>query len=306
MKKLIGFALVICLLSTLSGCWYTRRTESLDDYLQPKAPMSHEDFILFPLRSALDECTVNLYRCVSISDLLFDDSYILLSCTYTREQYEEEVARLEGIGAEYREDLFRYPAYIAVFYTHTYEYALLDDKNLSIHYVAADTIDFERDDNSKVQTDFPQSLAPIRFEGVDICIYDYGITEGDLQFTDGKSYHYFMHSPQDGFNFKGIEAHTASLEQIMIRLDTENINIPDYGSIYSARAAAYYGATALAQWTPHWNSSDRIGIVYNETAGYWLVHGLFQDRNDPGEAWAVVLDAETGKVLGFSELDGDT
>ena len=134
---------------------------------------------------------------------------------------------------------------------------------------------------------------------------DCDVEEGDIQ-VNGESYHYFVHSPQDGYDFLGAQAHTASFEQITNRLDTDHIQIPDCGAISSARAAAYYGAIALQWRTPNWNSSDMIGLVYNETANLWLVHGLFQDRNDPGEAWTVALDAETGKVLGFAPVQDTT
>lgn len=173
MKKQVAIVLVLCLLVCLSGCWQTRRTESLDDYLQPGVPMSHTEFLLFPVRAALEECTVNQYRSESVSSLMFDDNYLLLSCTYTQQQYEEEVSRLENLGAEYRDDLFRFPAYVTVFYTHNYEYALLDEDNLTVTYIAAHTIDFENDVNEDQLKDFPPQFAPIKFSGVDICIYQY-------------------------------------------------------------------------------------------------------------------------------------
>ncbi len=302
MKKVLALLLAVCLFS-LSGCGYTRRTESLDDYLQPQVPMSFSEFLIFPIRAALDECTVNQYRSVSVSTLMFDDNYLLLSCTYTPQQYDEEISRFQGIGAEYREDLFHYPAYVTLFRTHNYEYALLDEDNLTMIYIAAHTADFEGGHNQL--EDFPSQFAPIKFSGVDILIYEYWQAEGDIRLNNGESYSFFEHTNKENWILNGVSVMTASLKQVTALLEPCNLSLPDYGQIQSARAAAYYGASALEQRTPNWTSDNSIGAAYNERADVWIVHGMFKDRNNPGEAWAVVLDGETGKVLGFAEIKED-
>ena len=81
--------------------------------------------------------------------LLDTDASFFLTATYSDEAFEAEVERISGItctvndGNEdhtqaviYDEDMYRYPAYIAIDgYCHTYEYALLDEANDRIIYV---------------------------------------------------------------------------------------------------------------------------------------------------------------------------
>lgn len=299
MKKLIAFALLICITLSLSGCVNTSRTTSLDDYLQPAVPMIWTEFLLFPVRADLEKCTVNQYCSESVSTLLFDDAYILLSCTYTRQQYEEEITRFEGIGAHYREDLFRFPGYVAVFDPHSYEYALLDEEHLTITYIAAYTVDFSTESTNQMLKNFPAQFAPVKTDGVDIHIYDYGKLEGEIRLRNGERYTFFVN---DKFMLNGIPAKTASFNGIVGQLEPCELSIPDYGQIGAAIAAAYYGADALQKRTANWTSGPGIGVVYNETADVWIVHGQHETREDPGEAWAVALKGDTGKVLGFCSL----
>lgn len=302
MKKLIAFALLICITLSLSGCVKNHRTTSLDDYLQPAVPMIWTEFLLFPVRAALEECTVNQYCAESVSTLLFDDAYILLSCTYTRQQYDEQIARFEGIGAHYREDLFRFPGYVAVFDSHSYEYALLDEEHLTITYIAAYTVDFSTESTNQMLKNFPAQFAPVKTDGVDIHIYDYGKSEGEIRLRNGERYT-FLEIEKSTIN--GIPAKTASYEGIIGQLEPCELSIPDYGQIGAAIAAAYYGADALQKRTANWTASDSMCVVYNETADVWIVHGRYYTREDPGEAWGVALKGDTGKVLGFYPMNED-
>ena len=81
--------------------------------------------------------------------LLDTDASFFLTATYSDEAFEAEVERISGItctvndGNEdhtqaviYDEDMYRYPAYIAIDgYCHTYEYALIDEANSRVIYV---------------------------------------------------------------------------------------------------------------------------------------------------------------------------
>ena len=81
--------------------------------------------------------------------LLDTDASFFLTATYSDEAFEAEVERVSGItctvndGNEdhtqaviYDEDMYRYPAYIAIDgYCHTYEYALIDEANNRVIYV---------------------------------------------------------------------------------------------------------------------------------------------------------------------------
>jgi hypothetical protein len=166
MKKAVFFCVAIVLLFTLSACQKTRRTDTLDQYLKAEVPLIYSEFLSFPMKDFLEDCTVNEYTCVSKSTLLFDDVYFLLSCTYTSQQYEEEIQRLASIGAEYRDDLFGHPAYVMLLYADYYEYAIVDEQNKTIVYIHAETADWTVFDG------FPKEYLPNNTD-CEICKYSY-------------------------------------------------------------------------------------------------------------------------------------
>lgn len=168
MKKLLSLGLaVLCLLACLTACTQTSTSNSLDEYMNANVPVIHSEFDIFPARNALDLCVVNNYRYVSKSTLFFDDLYFLLSCTYTPEQYETELLRLQQTGAEYENTLFSLPAYVMLFSGKCYEYALLDEEHHTVIYVYAQTGGWEYLD------DFPAEYLPKNATGTDICKYSY-------------------------------------------------------------------------------------------------------------------------------------
>lgn len=134
--------LVICLLVFLCnlccGCLSTSVHHALDDYLQTDVPLTM-DFTIFPNRESLDETTVEDYRCIEKSTLLFDDICFLLRCNYDEATFAAENDRFEEMGAVYREDLFQQPAWVMLFGGNYYEYALVDMELGSIVYIAAQT-----------------------------------------------------------------------------------------------------------------------------------------------------------------------
>ena len=127
-------------------------------------------------------------------------------------------------------------------------------------------------------------------------------TEDTVRLSNGESYTYFQHESPSNYQLKGIVAETATLEQILHRLEPCEAADDTPREIWTAREAAYYGATALDTHFGHWTEADMVGVLYNPLADLWIVHGMFKDRTDPGQARAVALDAATGKVLGFAAL----
>lgn len=123
-----------------------------------------------------------------------------------------------------------------------------------------------------------------------------------VQLNNGKIFTYFQHESPSNWQLKDIKAETATLDQIMFRLEPYEASDTTDREIRTAKEAAYYGATALNRHFSHWTEVDMVGVLYNPLADLWFVHGMLKDRNDPGEARLVVLDAATGKVLGFTEL----
>lgn len=148
-------------LTLLSGC--SQKTLDLADYLLPNVPMMYEQFSLFPEREALRYCTVERYQSETFSSVMFDDIYFLLRCGYSGFQMEQELQRLQELGAEYREDLFAYPGYVMLFDGQNYEYALIDEGASEIIYIAAMTVDFEVGSElyGSIYGDFPDSYRPI-------------------------------------------------------------------------------------------------------------------------------------------------
>ena len=104
-------------------------------------------FFLFP--DDLSEAVDTDFRYEYKVGLLDTDASFFLTATYSDEAFEAEVERISGItctvndGNEdhtqaviYDEDMYRYPAYIAIDgYCHTYEYALIDEANNRVIYV---------------------------------------------------------------------------------------------------------------------------------------------------------------------------
>lgn len=127
-----------------------------------------------------------------------------------------------------------------------------------------------------------------------------------VQLNNGKIFTYFQHESPSNWQLKDIKAETATLDQIMFRLEPYEASDTTDREIRTAKEAAYCGATALNRHFSHWTEVDMVGVLYNPLADLWFVHGMLKDRNDPGEARLVVLDAATGKVLGFSELVSST
>ena len=163
--------IVICLMLGLSACSGTTYTESILDYLVTDVPLSYPEHVLFPQREAISDKNIVVYQSESKSTFMYDDVYFLLTCTYSDNVYEDEVARFETCGAEYNENLFNLPAYVMLFSGDNYEYALLDDQNNMITYVSAQTADWG------FLKSFPEQYLPTVEERANICCYP-NVTKG--------------------------------------------------------------------------------------------------------------------------------
>lgn len=163
-QKLRLMCIALCLTVLLSGCMSTVSTEDMGDYLRADVSLGY-DHVLFPDEEALSAATVNLYRSETKSTLLFDDIYFLLSCTYSSEAYTNEIERIVGCGAEYREDLFDNPAYVMLLSGDDYEYVLTGTEENTLVYVYAQTADWSIFDN------FPAEYLPLTGSTANICQY---------------------------------------------------------------------------------------------------------------------------------------
>lgn len=164
-SKFKFLCIIICFMLGLSACSSTTYTESILDYLVTDVPLSYPEHILFPQREAISNENIIMYQSESKSTFMYDDVYFLLTCTYSNNVYEDEVARFERCGAEYNEEMFVFPAYVMLLWGDNYEYALLDDQNNTITYVSAQTADWG------FFKSFPERYLPAVREKVNICHY---------------------------------------------------------------------------------------------------------------------------------------
>ena len=153
------------LAALLSGCSVKKLADFRENYLQAYASVVFPDYALFPQKEALSDTVVNDYQSVTISTLFFDDVYFLLSCTYSDSEFNQEVDRLQTTGAEYRKDLFRYPAYVMLYSGIYYEYALVEEQTNAIVYVYVQG-------SFVLLEDFPVEYRPHNAKNVDICHYE--------------------------------------------------------------------------------------------------------------------------------------
>ena len=160
----MALCLLFCFIMTLISCAH-KTINKLEDYLHTNVPLTYSEHRLFPDKLDLSEESVNYYKSESKSSFLFDDIYFLLSCTYSQEEYLNEINRLANTGAEFQENLFAFPSYVIVFYNNYYEYALLDFEKKSVIYIHAETADWETFDA------FPDEYRPINTPPADICHY---------------------------------------------------------------------------------------------------------------------------------------
>ena len=113
----------------------------------------------------------------------FPTSEIHLSCTYSPQEYEQEVSRISttskqiGLNLQkvYFDDCkdFQYPAYVAVSGNNIWEYALLLEDTHTIHYIFTE---YCSSDDVHSRLEF----------GEDFSIYEYSVrTDGEITAVDG-------------------------------------------------------------------------------------------------------------------------
>lgn len=158
---------------------------SINDYGKFESYRGYSNLAIFPDALPASANNTQYYYEEDTSDL-FDNSYqIYLKCSYNATDYQAEKNRLEAIEDTYEERLqkvlldnqnYKFPAIVAVdSHNHCFEYALLDDDNLIIHYVFLQFID-EKD------LQFDKDLLPYHYinpnesteeEGYSIYLFGY-------------------------------------------------------------------------------------------------------------------------------------
>ena len=157
--KWILVAIVLLVSVSVAGCTFFQpeiyRTEDPAEYLQLSGHVTNEGMDnyggLFVFPESIEGLDDVEYR-YSCKSKIFETQYMVyLKAAYSEEAYAAEVERLSKITCTietpqktvvnsilYSEELFHYPAYIAVYNSNlSHEYALLDEENHTIVYVFA-------------------------------------------------------------------------------------------------------------------------------------------------------------------------
>ena len=148
-----------------------------DGHMDLERESLESGLFLFPQEIASSKEAEYLYYCAS--DMHSIHQYgIYTAVTYTEQKFEEEVKRIEDTTCQvqvslqgetvtnsvmYSEELFKYPAYVAIYNSNlSYEYALLDVANHKIIYVYLQL----KDGNEII----PEEYLPIEAVGMDMYV----------------------------------------------------------------------------------------------------------------------------------------
>ena len=148
-----------------------------DGHMDLERDFLESGLFLFPQEIASSKDAEYLYYCAT--DMHSIHQYgIYTAVTYTEQKFEEEVKRIADTQCQiqvslqgesvinsvmYSEDLFKYPAYIAIYNSNlSYEYALLDTANNKIIYVYLQL----KDGNEII----PEEYLPIEAVGMDMYV----------------------------------------------------------------------------------------------------------------------------------------
>lgn len=148
-----------------------------DGHMDLERESLESGLFLFPQEIAPAEDAEYLYYCAS--DMHSIHQYgIYTAVTYTEQKFEEEVKRIADTRCQvqvslqgetvtnsvmYSENLFKYPAYVAIYNSNlSYEYALLDTANNKIIYVYLQL----KDGNEII----PEEYLPIEAVGTDMYV----------------------------------------------------------------------------------------------------------------------------------------
>ena len=165
-KNLYKCVSVTLIALLLSGC-VKSSNDYVNDYLKIDVPLIYSDFSIFPSSETICNATINEYQSITKSTLMFDDVIVWLGCTYSDLEYDYEIERIQSNNAEYREDIFQFPAYVMLYSGKDYEYALLMPEKNTIVYVFAQTVDLNYFES------FPKVYYPNTNKEIDICHYYY-------------------------------------------------------------------------------------------------------------------------------------
>lgn len=149
MRKIGILLSIFVLMISLFGCQTKVKTNNISDYGMFRSYTANTSlgYKVFPTDLS-DVDTVNDYYFLFKPVLWVNpDIQVFLSCTYSKENFENEIIRLSELTAvidgyntksiKYSESIFMIPAYYTVFAMYnSFEYALLDFETNTIIYVS--------------------------------------------------------------------------------------------------------------------------------------------------------------------------
>ena len=207
-----GFLLGVVLLAWLIHSFFFGPTptiyENAKDYGRCWDKQIHSGLLLFPAK--INPAAANTEFYYYWRDTFnFPTAQIHLSCTYTPEDYAQEISRIQSVSKQigtHAEQVyfdnysdFSYPAYVAVSGNNIWEYALLLEEKHTIHYIFTEYCSSE-------DVHFDKSYLPRNFDnhsrlafGEEFSIYEYPVYEnGKITAVEGDYSHEAIVSQTEG------------------------------------------------------------------------------------------------------------
>lgn len=123
---------LIC--SIIIGC-DSYVASDISSYGKYKGVLFYDYLSSFPSNELIADSYVEQYVYQYKEGLLDDEQAIYLVCSYSQDDFEFEIERLEKSNAKYDADLFDFPSYIFVYsFGDCYEYAVVDYESNRIYY----------------------------------------------------------------------------------------------------------------------------------------------------------------------------
>jgi hypothetical protein len=193
MKKVFLFMLFVMLVLSLCSCSsFVHEFEGADAYSESFfASFSYHDHRTLKTKIAEDGTEVVLVEPTAIVPQNFEIQDIvkyynryeellplgesvqtMLSVRYSAENFEKELGLISQTKAEYDTAHFEYPAYVSVLsWENCSEYVLVDEENLTLHYVYLQSVDKE---GLHIDTPYlPKGYSGYgAVEGVSVCVYE--------------------------------------------------------------------------------------------------------------------------------------
>ena len=124
---------------------------------------------------------------------------------------------------------------------------------------------------------------------------------------DGTVFRYFEYAADDpSVEMGGVAIRTASRERLIAAFGAADPEISGAeDAVSTAEQAARLGAAAMGKHLENWTYDGHMGVMRNEAADVWVVHGQLRDQSSSGRIGVAVMDAASGKVIAMGSVESD-